>query len=330
MSNQDVVPAHEEAPAVFAAHEAPTVDVIIPTRNRGELTREAVESVRRQTFQRWRLLVVDDASTDGSVEDLRELARLDPRIHVLERPVRGGAQCARQTGLEASTAPFVAILDSDDLWAPAKLERQLDHYRRHANDLPDLGVVLCGHIWIDVSGAQRGAARRPEVHGRPSPLVSDNMSTILMRRDYLVAAGGFLPHGQQSRAGANHIDFYLRMTQQCSFSAVPDVLVTCRAHEGIRDSDVLGQATGADNLADLLERHSAYLEHYPAERAMLRARAAARYLAVGQRGRGLRYLASALTGVGPRTAGRVLRRYGPFAARTLRPRSSRRSVRGAR
>lgn len=293
------------------------IDVIIPTRNRPELTAEAIASVQAQTMTDWRLLVVDDHSTEGHLRALEKVISGDARVVLIRRAEQGGAQVARQTGLEASDALFVAILDSDDLWAPEKLERQLRHYEEHQGGLERLGAILCGHYWGDRAGVPQGEPRQPVVYGRASPLVSDNMSTILIRRDFLDHAGGFLPPGEHSRAGANHIDFYLRLTQECDFAAVPEVLVTCRRHGDQRDSDILGSRAGADNLAYLLERHAAYLERHPRERALLQARTGARYLAVGSRREGLQYLTRALQRADLATTRRLLRQYGPFTVKAL-------------
>lgn len=293
------------------------VDVIIPTRNRPELTAEAIASVRGQTVDAWRLYVVDDCSAAQNVGVLQDIASSDRRITLISRQEQGGAQQARQTGFEASSAPFVAILDSDDLWAPGKLARQLECYEHHRGTLKRLGAVLCGHIWVDAVGVPQGEARIPKVTGSASPLVSDNMSTVLVRRDYLERAGGFLPAGERSRAGANHIDFYLRLTQQCDFVAVPEVLVTCRRHKGKRDSDILGRRDGADNLAFVLDQHAEFLKSFPQDRERLRARVGARYLSIGDRRRGLHYLIGALKRSDVATKTSLARQYLPFAVKSV-------------
>lgn len=294
----------------------PLVDVIIPTRNRAGLTMEAIESVRAQTFRDWRVIVADDCSDEGSWKELASAAEIDERITVVRRETQGGAQEARQTGLQHASATFIAILDSDDLWETTKLERQVEYYNRHRESLGRLGAVLCGHVWVDAEGTVR-KTRQPHVCGPASPLVSDNMSTLLVRREALDEAGGFLPPGEISRAGANHIDFYVRLTKVCDFVAVPEVLVTCRAHAGGRDSDVLATRVGADNLAYLLERHRAYLDGFPSEKAQLHARTGARYFTIGERREGATHFAAAFRDTDWRTAIYILRRYARFLIRTL-------------
>jgi hypothetical protein len=148
-----------------------------------------------------------------------------------------------------------------------KLEEQLGQFARQGPSLPQLGAVLCGHVWCDITGTPLRAGSVPAAHGWASPLVSDNMSAVLLLREAVLRAGGFLPKGEVSRRGANHIDFFVRLAQACQMTAVNRVLVKCRVHDSTRDSDILRSREGADNLAYLLERHADYLAQWPRERA---------------------------------------------------------------
>lgn len=104
----------------------PLVSVIMPAHNAGRFIADAVNSVVAQTFSDWELLIIDDCSTDGTEEIAREFARKDPRIRLLrtERP-GGGPAVPRNVGIENAAGRFIAFLDSDDIWLPVKLERQL-------------------------------------------------------------------------------------------------------------------------------------------------------------------------------------------------------------
>lgn len=110
----------------------PTVSVILPTYNRATLLPRAVHSVLAQTRQDFELIIVDDASTDGTAELVEQLA--DSRIVYLRQSARRGAAAARNTGIRAATAPYVAFIDSDDAWLPTKLERQLSAMSHSAQD----------------------------------------------------------------------------------------------------------------------------------------------------------------------------------------------------
>ncbi len=103
---------------------APEVSVIIPTYNRCAMVREAIASVLAQRDVNFELIVVDDGSTDGTSE---MLAGLDGII--VERTAHRGPAAARNRGVARATAPLIAFLDSDDLWVPDKLSRQLGFMR---------------------------------------------------------------------------------------------------------------------------------------------------------------------------------------------------------
>ena len=292
------------------------VDVIIPTRNRMALTIEAVESVRAQTFSSWRLFIVDDSSTE-SVTALERLAKADHRISVLRRPLAGGPQAARQTGFEASTAKLIALLDSDDLWEPTKLDRQVEHFASRESELSGHGAVLCWHQWVDENRHPRSEIRRPVAEGRADPLVSDNMSTLLVSREAVQRAGGFLPADIRSLRVCENVEFYIRLTQACAFSVVPELLVYCRHHAGERASNKLGTRYNAKALAYILARHETVLMRHPEQRAELLARLGIRYLEAGSRRQGLSNLLACTRADGPVTALRILRKYGSHAVKAV-------------
>ena len=105
----------------------PAVTVVIPTFNRLALLRQAVDSIKAQTFHDWELLVVDDGSTDQTVEYLQ--AEQDQRIDLIRSAHCGNVGAVRNLGVSHARGRFVAFLDSDDLWKPTKLERQITALR---------------------------------------------------------------------------------------------------------------------------------------------------------------------------------------------------------
>lgn len=98
------------------------ISVIMPAYNRGDMIVDSVRSVSDQTYANLELIVVDDGSTDNTSEVVRNYP--DNRIRLIEIPNQG-AYVARNTGIEQSRGEYIAFLDSDDLWLPAKLEMQL-------------------------------------------------------------------------------------------------------------------------------------------------------------------------------------------------------------
>lgn len=101
------------------------ISIITPTYNCGKFIVETIDSVIKQTYQNWELIIVDDCSLDNTKELVREYTKQDNRIkyHLLEK--NSGAAIARNKAMELASGTYMAFLDSDDLWPEDKLERQL-------------------------------------------------------------------------------------------------------------------------------------------------------------------------------------------------------------
>src|SRR5690625_1751832 len=98
----------------------------MPMHNSERTVAASIGSVVGQTFTDWELLVVNDSSTDSSEDKVAALAAVDSRIRLMENTGRRGAAHARNVGVEAARGRYIAFLDSDDLWLPTKLGRQLE------------------------------------------------------------------------------------------------------------------------------------------------------------------------------------------------------------
>lgn len=105
------------------------VSVIMPAYNAEKYIKEAIQSVIGQTYEKWELIIVDDASTDGTVAIVQECAAKDNRINLICISKNGGVANARNVAIKIAKGRFLAFLDSDDLWLPEKLERQLEFMR---------------------------------------------------------------------------------------------------------------------------------------------------------------------------------------------------------
>lgn len=100
------------------------VTIITPTWNSEKYIRETIRSVQAQSYQNWEMILVDDGSSDHTVEIAMQIADTDPRIKVIRQPVNRGAASARNRALAESSGRFIAYLDADDLWMPEKLAVQ--------------------------------------------------------------------------------------------------------------------------------------------------------------------------------------------------------------
>ncbi len=101
------------------------VSVITPSYNSEKFIAQTIESVINQTYTNWEMIIIDDCSSDNSVEIITSFQRIDKRIKLIKLEGNQGAAVARNKGIELSKGRFIAFLDSDDLWLPEKLEKQL-------------------------------------------------------------------------------------------------------------------------------------------------------------------------------------------------------------
>ena len=101
------------------------VGVVVPMRNAERTIAATLDSISRQTHAKLDIVVVDDESTDGSVAIVAQKIRQDRRVRLV-RQKNAGVAAARNTGAAATAASYLAFMDADDLWAPTKIEFQLD------------------------------------------------------------------------------------------------------------------------------------------------------------------------------------------------------------
>lgn len=205
----------------------PAVTVVMAAKNYARFLPEAVESVRAQTFPDWELVIVDDGSTDDTPAAARPLLA-DPRVRYV-RADRLGQSRAKNLGIRLGRGEFVAFLDADDAWRPAKLARQLALFRGR----PDVGVVFSRRSLIDAAG--RPLPPYPPVPP-PRGHVLERMftqnhvcfSSAVVRRRVFDHVGGFDPEWDL----AIDYDLWLRVAKHYAFDFVDDELVLYRTGHG--------------------------------------------------------------------------------------------------
>lgn len=134
----------------------PTVSVIMPVYNTAKYIEAAIDSVLAQTFTNFELLIIDDEGSDNSIDLCR--AYDDRRIRIISQRNRGLAG-ARNTGIRNAAGEFIALLDSDDIWEPSKLEQHVAHLRSR----PDVGVSYAASTMIDDDGNFLRIVQRPKL-----------------------------------------------------------------------------------------------------------------------------------------------------------------------
>jgi len=205
------------------------VSVIIPTYNRAEYLRRAVESVCRQKHFEGEIIVVDDGSTDHSREVIEKISATQPLRYI--RTENKGVGAARNLGAALAACPYIAFLDSDDHWVADKLDRQM----RCLAENPHFSISHTGEKWL-----RRGVflnqkrIHRPR-HGYIFPhclqLCAVGMSTVVMSRELFLESGGFDPE----LPCCEDYDLWLRLSFRHHFLLVPEALTV---KEGGRDDQL--------------------------------------------------------------------------------------------
>ncbi|MGN5051472.1 glycosyltransferase family 2 protein [Aeromonas veronii] len=101
------------------------VSIIMPSYNSADTIAKSIESVQKQDYAHWELLITDDCSSDRTVEIVRQLASQDPRISIEVNSVNSGAGFSRNQSINRSSGKYIAFLDADDLWLPNKISTQV-------------------------------------------------------------------------------------------------------------------------------------------------------------------------------------------------------------
>ncbi len=215
--------------------ERSPVSVVIPTYNRAELLRATLASVVAQTLPPREIAVADDDSTDHTGAVIAAFAAAGAPIVAVPGPPdsppgTNRRSAARNRGAAATTAPWVAFLDSDDLWEPVRLERQMAALAGQ----PAAGFAFCNLQQFGPGGAPVAPPYLPraaDYNGRIlDALLAEALipsSTLVARRDALAAVGGW----GDVRNGEDY-DLTLRLAARYPASYVPEALVRLREHAG--------------------------------------------------------------------------------------------------
>ena len=218
----------------------PLVSVIIPTYNRAEYVAQAVESVLNQTYSEIETIVVDDGSTDSTPEVLR---KYQDQINYIYQE-RGERSKARNEGFRHSKGDCIAFLDSDDVWLPTKIEKQVGAL----NEQPDVGLIYTGVQFIDTNGgpcAGKLCWDEPVRKVLYEDLMTHNvitgsLSAIMVRRACLDRVGLF----DESMNICEDLDLYRRIARYYKFVKIDIPLVKVRIHRDNTQRDATAMAKG--------------------------------------------------------------------------------------
>jgi glycosyltransferase involved in cell wall biosynthesis len=127
--------------------DSPLISIITPLYNAESFISETIESILKQTYKNWEQIIVNDASTDNSLSKAQSFAKDDERIKIEDLPENKGAAYCRNLATSKARGSYIAFLDSDDLWQPDKLEKQLNFMQQN-----DCDVSFTSYRHIDENG----------------------------------------------------------------------------------------------------------------------------------------------------------------------------------
>ena len=219
-------------------HPANSFSVIIPVYNGATFIAETLRSILGQTVRPFEVIVVNDGSTDDTVS---VVGKFGNSVTLITIP-NSGVPTARNTGASQAMGNWLAFCDADDLWLPAKLEKQL----RLANEAPDIQYVITDFAERTGGGVKNrthfswlpknfwtteqhgsGLVVRESITGKLTTFQPAGASTPILKRDFFNRVGGYDPKAKDS---AEDTCFHFRCLSVVPFGVVPEVLMHYRQH----------------------------------------------------------------------------------------------------
>lgn len=188
------------------------ISIIMPAYNSEKYIAQSIESVLAQTWTQWELIIIDDGSSDRTVEIIRSYASMYPQIRFLKNRQNIGVARTRNAGIRQAAGLWIAFLDSDDCWAPQKLEKQILLARSSSADF-----LFTGSAFMDENGRPLSHQLLVPSRIRYRQLLKQNViscSSVLIKKELL------LPYPMK---GDNlHEDFavWLQILRDCRIDAV--------------------------------------------------------------------------------------------------------------
>ncbi len=205
----------------------PHLSIVIPTYNHAHFLRTALNSIRAQTFTNWEVIVVNNFSADDTIAVVDSYD--DPRIRLVNFANNDIIAAARNYGLSLTQAPFVAFLDSDDVWYPEKLQCCMDKLEEGYD------LICHAEVWVGPGERRRVMSYGPETRATYQSLLLDgnciSTSAVVVRREWLERVGNFSV--QPDYVTAEDYELWLKLAWNgARIGFIKEVLGEYLIHEG--------------------------------------------------------------------------------------------------
>ncbi|MBD2022175.1 glycosyltransferase [Leptolyngbya sp. FACHB-36] len=206
--------------------KSPTVSVLMSVCNSDRYLAPAVESILNQTFADFEFLIVDDGSTDSSLQVLTQYAATDKRIRLTSHPLKGIPK-TRNEMLTQATGDFIAVMDADDIAPPTRLASQVEFLQQH----PEVVWLSGAFELIDEKGRFLTRITMPESNSEIHSLLMDGHTSFIhpgamMPRSSLIAVGGY----NEAMVTSCDLDLWLRLSEIGDLANLSEVVVRYRLH----------------------------------------------------------------------------------------------------
>ena len=215
--------------------DSPRVTIIVPAFDMDRFVERTLLSAIGQTYRNLEIIVIDDGSTDKTLQIARRVAAEHPKVRVVS-VANAGVAAARNMGIELADSLYVAFLDADDLWHPSKIERQVAALAAHGHS-EEWAACYSLYRMIDeddmvvdngVPAEARGDFFDAQLLWNPV----GNGSNLLVRRDVALAVGGFNPdYANAGVGGCEDLEFQLKVLQHHKVELVREYAIGYRLHE---------------------------------------------------------------------------------------------------
>ena len=227
---------------------SPKISVVMSCYNAAAFIAEAMASILRQTFADFELILIDDGSTDKTLNIIRQYALKDSRIVVIHKKNTGPAD-SRNAGILVARGEWIAILDSDDIALPTRLEDQISFFKIS----PDILLLGTGAIELDEHGKAIKTHCYPcQHHALCNSLMRSRRffphSSVMYRSDVVKRLGGYNTHFYR----AQDMDMFLRLTEEGNIACLNKPLVKIRKHYYNISLDAGGRTTELYGIAALV------------------------------------------------------------------------------
>lgn len=214
---------------------APLVSIILPNYNNARYVAEAIESVLKQTYTNWELIVIDDGSSDNSVEIIQKVIYRDERIKLIINPVNKGVSASRNEGLKTCKGDFVCFLDSDDIFLPNKLTDQVEYLLQNNT----IGLVYSNQLVGDEKLSIIGKSE----YFMPSMAIKEFMSIrnlfstlcVMIRRELIKQVGYF----DIKLIGGEDWDYWIRCSEKTTFYHLKRDVAIYRQHSAQSHNNIV-------------------------------------------------------------------------------------------